>query len=172
MPFSLCPWLLLGLNIIRKEKKEQPWIPQKRPLSTQIPYKVWSFRKMAASKASMQGCPRISGTPREDAEMTAGSSATLSYQGLPSVYPVENVEKGSTKGTFLLPPSDQNNQIINKIIIFQTRLSLISKWGTTIITLRLFPTFPLLTCPPTFFHPHLCGPVLALQVKIPMLFTK
>ena len=48
--------------------------------------------------------------------MTAGSSAILGYQGLPSVYPMENEEEDSTEGTSVLPPSDQNNQIINKTL--------------------------------------------------------
>lgn len=67
---------------------------------------------MAVSKASMQGCPGTAGTPREGTQMTAGSPVMLSYQGLPSTYPMENVKEDSMEGTFVLSPHNQNNKII------------------------------------------------------------
>lgn len=62
--------------------------------------------------------------------------------------------------------------LTRQLITFQRGLSLRCKWETTMIHLRLFPASPFLTCPPTFFYSHLCGPVSALQVKIPVLFNK
>lgn len=57
-----------------------------------------------------------SGTSRICAEVAAGSSVIFSYQRLPQVYPVENVEEDSTEDTIVLSPSNQTNQIITKAL--------------------------------------------------------
>ena len=105
MLFSLCPWLLTGLNILRKIRKKWPGILAKRLSSTQIACKLWSLRDIVAIKESTQGCSGTSGTQSD----SKGSQQVPQPPGIPSIYPVENVEEANTDGTFVPSPNERRS---------------------------------------------------------------
>lgn len=163
----MCPWLLMGLNILRKIK--WPGIAGKKISSMQIACKLWSLRDIVAIEESTQGHPGTSGTQRD----TKGASKSLSHQG----FPPSPLWRTWKKPVQMAPlsfhlPNKRTDEIINKSIILFVRLSSISKWRITIIILRLFPVFPFLTCPPIWALSLWLWPrVSALHVKIPILLN-